>query len=470
MTVENISNKAQVQGDNSTVAFDFTAKIFKSSDLSVYKTTRSTGALNTVLVLNTDYTVTFVSGTAGGTVTYTVAPTTLQDSLISREVDLDQSTSYPVESNLPEKTFENSLDKLTMITQQLNEKASRSLTFLESSSLSDVTLPEPEAGKTLVGNTAGTGYENSTDDFDDIVTDAEAAQTGAETAETNAEASETAAGLSEIAAALSALEAAASADTVNLPNISGSTAGQGLAVNAGKTGYEFTDLVTGVAGLDDVTITSLADNEILQYDSAADKWKNEALAAGFDEKIKVSATDTTAGYLETKLLSGTGISLTKGSGGGNETLTVASTVSGLVDSGCSAYTNANQAGITGTDTLILETEIYDKNTEYNTATGEFTTKQAGRYIIFVNIAVSVTAGANDVTLTVYGDAVNIKQYPITAATGVWRMGFITDTLALGTVIKLVSLTAAGTTFTLAGSAYPQQSDLCSSIQISYMGT
>jgi len=36
-----------------------------------------------------------------------------------------------------------------------------------------------------------------TDDFDDIVTDAEAAQTGAETAETNAEASETAAGLSE---------------------------------------------------------------------------------------------------------------------------------------------------------------------------------------------------------------------------------------------------------------------------------
>jgi len=50
------------------------------------------------------------------------------------------------------------------------------------------------------------------------------------------------------------------------------------------------------------------------------------------------------------------------------------------------------------------------------------------------------------------------------------MGFITDTLALGTVIKLVSLTAAGTTFTLAGSAYPQQSDLCSSIQISYMGT
>jgi len=118
-----------------------------------------------------------------------------------------------------------------------------------------------------------------------------------------------------------------------------------------------------VAGLDDVTITSLADNEILQYDSAADKWKNEALAAGSNEKIKVSATDTTAGYLETKLLSGTGISLTKGSGGGNETLTVASTVSGLVDSGCSVYANADITGITESEqAVILNTELFDKNT------------------------------------------------------------------------------------------------------------
>jgi len=468
MTVENISNKAQVQGDNSTVAFDFTAKIFKSSDLSVYKTTRSTGALNTVLVLNTDYTVTFVSGTAGGTVTYTVAPTTLQDSLISREVDLDQSTSYPVESNLPEKTFENSLDKLTMITQQLNEKASRSLTFLESSSLSDVTLPEPEAGKTLVGNTAGTGYENSTDDFDDIVTDAEAAQTGAETAETNAEASETAAGLSEIAAALSALEAAASAGTVNLPNISGSTAGQGLAVNAGKTGYEFTDLVTGVAGLDDVTITSLADNEILQYDSAADKWKNEALAAGSNEKIKVSATDTTAGYLETKLLSGTGISLTKGSGGGNETLTVASTVSGLVDSGCSVYANADITGITGSEqAVILNTELFDKNTEF--ATGVFTAKQAGRYLITLQFAATITDGsASSFPILKAGGVAIWTGEGFTTGTKYWTVAIVTDSLSIADTINLQITVGAGTTLIVEGGSSGVMGT--AQMQISYMGT
>ena len=56
---------------------------------------------------------------------------------------------------------------------------------------------------------------------------------------------------------------------------------------------------------------------------------NNGTATGFDtdtnDKVKVSANDTTAGFLNGKLVAGTNISLTEGSDGGNETLTAALT-------------------------------------------------------------------------------------------------------------------------------------------------
>lgn len=56
-----------------------------------------------------------------------------------------------------------------------------------------------------------------------------------------------------------------------------------------------------------------------------------ALAATADEKVKVSADDTTPGYLNGKLVAGTGISLTENNDGDDETLTVASTVTQYTD-------------------------------------------------------------------------------------------------------------------------------------------
>jgi len=47
--------------------------------------------------------------------------------------------------------------------------------------------------------------------------------------------------------------------------------------------------------------------------------------------IRVSANDTTAGYLNGKLVSGTGITLTENNDGGNETLTVATTITQYTD-------------------------------------------------------------------------------------------------------------------------------------------
>lgn len=51
---------------------------------------------------------------------------------------------------------------------------------------------------------------------------------------------------------------------------------------------------------------------------------------GTDELAKVSSNDTTAGYLNGKLVAGTGISLTENSDGGNETLTITNTGGGTL--------------------------------------------------------------------------------------------------------------------------------------------
>jgi hypothetical protein len=50
--------------------------------------------------------------------------------------------------------------------------------------------------------------------------------------------------------------------------------------------------------------------------------------SGADEKAKVSANDTTAGYLNGKLVAGSNITLTENNNGGNETLTIAASGAG----------------------------------------------------------------------------------------------------------------------------------------------
>lgn len=140
--------------------------------------------------------------------------------------------------------------------------------------------------------------------------------------------------------------------------------------------------------LDDIEITDVQDNDILQYNSASRKWINvivpggaetdpivgainglvkangagvigvvvsgtdiktinsesllgagDIVVSGADEKAKVSANDTTAGYLNGKLVAGSKIVLTENNDAGNETLTIS-----LQNTGTSyskAFTNAD---------------------------------------------------------------------------------------------------------------------------------
>jgi hypothetical protein len=73
--------------------------------------------------------------------------------------------------------------------------------------------------------------------------------------------------------------------------------------------------------------------------------------SGADEKAKVSANDTTAGYLNGKLVAGANVTLTELGDGGNETLSIASTAGG-------APADAPYATFGPDATLSAEVDLY----------------------------------------------------------------------------------------------------------------
>jgi len=110
----------------------------------------------------------------------------------------------------------------------------------------------------------------------------------------------------------------------------------GTAVTLGDSGDKFT-----VPSGSNITINSGA------------SITNDGTATGFDtdtnDKVKVSANDTTPGFLNGKLVAGTNITLTEGSDGGNETLTAA--LSGTITPSDNTVTLAKMAP--GTDGNII---------------------------------------------------------------------------------------------------------------------
>lgn len=174
-------------GNGSKVAFDFTFKVQNTSDLVVSKVLKSTDA-ETVLTEGVDYTVALSTTTDGGTVTYTVAPTTLQDSLIYMEVPITQTAVIPTNGVFREVQIENALDRGTLIDQQLQEQIDRCVKLPIADSSSVIDLAE------LAADVAAAGEAKA---------DAETAQAAAEAAQAAAEAAQ--ASVTAIAAGLPTL-------------------------------------------------------------------------------------------------------------------------------------------------------------------------------------------------------------------------------------------------------------------------
>lgn len=126
MTLLTSDAKIQYNGDGVQTVFPIAFPFFDATHIQAVR--REASGVETVLTQGSDYTV---SGGGGGTgtLTATAAPESGVTLTIRRVVPLTQDTDYPEGGAFPASSHENALDRLTMMTQQLDEAGGRALKF-----------------------------------------------------------------------------------------------------------------------------------------------------------------------------------------------------------------------------------------------------------------------------------------------------------------------------------------------------
>lgn len=159
MTVSSETNRVQYNGTGSTTEFAVSFYFLDDSHLQVILT--DTSGNDTTQTITTHYTVTGAGDFSGGTVTMVTAPASGEKLTIVRNVPFTQATDYVENDPFPADTHEQALDKLTMLSQQLDEKSDRSLRAPTSTSITDGEIPEEDvvADYILRINSSANGFE-----------------------------------------------------------------------------------------------------------------------------------------------------------------------------------------------------------------------------------------------------------------------------------------------------------------------
>ena len=229
-------NKYRYEGNGATDTFSFPSRVYANTDLVVQILTRATDAVVETLTISTDYTVTIAAnGTASVQVTnVSKIPSSTQDIFIKRSLPKSQSLSLPTGTVFPAKSVETSLDKVTSIIQDQQEELDRAVKVAVTSTLTDLELPAPDAGKALKWKATEDGFENTDVDIDDAI-----AQTASDAVTTAANAALTAADV--IAAQAAADEAALSAAKLSGTSTTSVAIGTGTKVFTTQSGKFFDD-------------------------------------------------------------------------------------------------------------------------------------------------------------------------------------------------------------------------------------
>jgi hypothetical protein len=172
MTIPSTARRAgPYLGNGATTAFSFSFKVFSTSDIKV--TIVNSLDVETILVLNVDYTVTLNSNqetSPGGSITYPISGTPLPPGsklTIIGNLPYDQPLDLPSGGNFSPLALENQLDRMTMQIQQLREQLNRTLTVPVTTPFAPV-LPAPEASNLIGWNENGTNLNNYP--IDDLAT------------------------------------------------------------------------------------------------------------------------------------------------------------------------------------------------------------------------------------------------------------------------------------------------------------
>ena len=170
-TVNSVVDKIIYLGDGHSTVFSFPYNIYLATDLAVYETVSST-TNTTQLTLNTNYSITLtaISGVtgaytatinlAGGSSPAGVLPVGTQLTIL-RSLPLTQLINISDYSATPAATWNQALDRATILTQQMQEQINRAiLAPVNSTAPSGYTLPNPVANAYIGWDATGTFLTN----------------------------------------------------------------------------------------------------------------------------------------------------------------------------------------------------------------------------------------------------------------------------------------------------------------------
>ncbi|ADU61364.1 MAG: hypothetical protein KUA35_09670 [Pseudodesulfovibrio sp.] len=157
MTLSSVESKTLYAGNGSTASFAIPFMFLRDEDIELVL---STGQGERPLARSTDYSLSGAGEQTGGLCTLAAPPAQDEVLVIRRNPAMVQEVDYVENDAFPAATHEAALDKLTMICQALAERLDRTITFRVSSAVTGVTLPEPEPGRSLAWNEAGSNLTN----------------------------------------------------------------------------------------------------------------------------------------------------------------------------------------------------------------------------------------------------------------------------------------------------------------------
>ena len=163
MSITSEANRmAALATDGVETEFDFTLLIHAESELQVWY--KVTGGDYSQLTLNSHYTIEFNS--SGGTVTTTGddSPYATGEILLIRHLPITQLVNWLYNNTHSEQAHQDDFDRAVMRDLQIQEELDRSPKFETTSDTTDITFPEPEAGKSIRWNSAGDDLINASPD------------------------------------------------------------------------------------------------------------------------------------------------------------------------------------------------------------------------------------------------------------------------------------------------------------------
>lgn len=146
-TVNDVTAANRYTANGSTTVFSYGFKILSSADIEV-------SVDNVAKTLTTDYTVSGVGASGGGSVTFINAPLNATVVAVLRKQPAAQSSTYTTNESFPSTRVERDFDKLVMQVQQLREQVARALSFGKKS-VAAVAVDDPVVGSFARGKVGG---------------------------------------------------------------------------------------------------------------------------------------------------------------------------------------------------------------------------------------------------------------------------------------------------------------------------